>query len=104
MQLQAVADSGTLSSRHVTAPQWQTGHVYQLAAVINDTNSQLFLDGQLIGSVQGGFQPFARNVIAAEIPSWASAPAAYVVTQSSLQIDDFVTMAEERYSMEVAPQ
>jgi hypothetical protein len=75
----------------VTAPAWQTGHVYQITAVINDTNSQLYLDGQLVGSAQGGFQPFVRQVVAAEIPSWASAPAAYVVTQTGLQINDGIS-------------
>ncbi|HEY3740074.1 MAG TPA: hypothetical protein VGL53_09525, partial [Bryobacteraceae bacterium] len=75
----------------VASPVWQTGHDYQLTAVINDTNSKLYLDGKLIGSTPGGFQPFDHYVAAAEIPSWASAPAAYTVTQGGLQISDGIS-------------
>jgi hypothetical protein len=75
----------------ISNPNWQTGHLYQLVAVINDTNNQLFLDGQLIGTSQGRFQPLNRYVAAAEIPSWANAPSAYIVTQSNLQISDGIS-------------
>lgn len=75
----------------VTSPAWQTGHDYQLTAVINDTNSKLYLDGQLIGSTPGGFAPLNRYVAAAEIPSWANGPAAYTVTQAGVQISDGIS-------------
>ena len=75
----------------VTGPSWQTGHVYELRAIITGAQSQMYLDGQLVGSSTGGFQPFDRNVAAAEIPGWASAPAAYVITQTSLQISDGIS-------------
>ena len=70
----------------VTKPQWQMGHAYIAKAVITPTGSQLFLDGQLLGSMQGAFKPFERELYASEVPSWANGPAAFTISQFSLQI------------------
>jgi hypothetical protein len=70
----------------VSKPQWQIGHVYVAKAVVTPTGSQLFLDGQLLGSLQGAFKPFQRALYASEVPGWANGSAAYRISQASLQI------------------
>jgi hypothetical protein len=70
----------------VSKPQWQLGHVYVAKGVITPTSSQLFLDGQALGSLQGGLKPLQRDLYASEIPGWAAGRASYIVTQSSLQV------------------
>ena len=72
-------------------PDWQPGHTYEVRAVITNNGSQLYLDGQPIGNFQGGFQPLNRAVVAASTPGWASAPAAYSVTQTGIQISDGIS-------------
>src|SRR5260370_33391653 len=62
------------------------GHVYVAKGVITPTGSQLFLDGQLLGSLQGAYVPVARPLYASEIPGWAAGASAYLISQSSLQI------------------
>ena len=83
----AVAD-GKQFQYAVVNPAWQTGRVYELRAVVTNSGSQLYVDGQLVGTTEGGFQPLDRAVAAASIPGWASAPAAFVIGQTSLQISD----------------
>ena len=83
----AVAD-GEQFHYIATSPAWQSGKTYELRAEISNSGSQLFLDGQPLGSATGGFQPLDRYLAAASIPGWASAPAAYVITQTGLQITD----------------
>jgi hypothetical protein len=70
----------------VSRPQWQMGHAYIAKAVVTSAGSQLFLDGQPLGSIQGAFKPFPRTLYASEVPGWANGPAAYRISQSSLQI------------------
>lgn len=72
----------------VVTPKWQTGHVYEVKGVIDSTGSTLYLDGQVVGKANGGFQPLDRYVASNLIPSWASGAAAYAITQLSLSIDD----------------
>ena len=70
----------------VSKPQWQIGHDYVAEAVITPTGSQLFLDGQLLGSLTGAFKPIQRMLYASEVLGWANGPAASTVNQSSPQI------------------
>ena len=84
-RLLGVADGKTFRFT-VSRPQWQMGHVYVATAVVTPTGSQLFLDGQMLGSLQGAFRPFQRALYASEVPSWANGSAAYRISQASLQI------------------
>src|SRR5437879_5882061 len=70
----------------VSRPQWQRSHGYVVRAVLTQRGWQLFLDGQLLGSLTGAFKPIQRMLYASEVPGWANGGAAYIVRQSSLQI------------------
>ena len=83
----AVAD-GKQFQYVVSSPAWQTGRTYEIRAVISNLGSQFFLDGAPLGTLSSGFQPLDRAVAAASIPGWANTPAAYFITQTSLQISD----------------
>ncbi len=86
----AVAD-GKQFRYVVASPAWQLGKSYELRAEISAAGSQLYLDGVSLGTTTGGFQPLDRYVAGASVPGWASAPAAYAITQTSLQVTDGIT-------------
>ena len=88
MKLVLAVGDGKQFQYVVSLPAWQTGRTYEIRAVISNSGSQVFLDGQSLGTSTGGFQPLDRAVAAASIPGWASGAAAYVITQTSLQITD----------------
>ena len=60
----------------VSKPQWQMGHDYIAKGVITPTDSQLFIDGQLLGSLTGAFKPLQRMLYGSEVPGWANGEAA----------------------------
>lgn len=70
----------------IAHPTWQTGHLYTVRGVINpDGSFQLLLDNQSVATGKGSFAPAPVPLLASEIPSFGSSPAAYSVSQVSLQ-------------------
>lgn len=67
------------------SPGWQAGRTYEVRAVITSAESQLYLDGQLLGTARGSFATYDAPLQAAQAPSWMSGQTDYFVSQSSLQ-------------------
>ncbi len=69
----------------VSNAAWTTGHTYTAKAVITPDYFELYLDGQLLGHVAGGFAglPY-QELIANSVPSWANGAGDYMPAQSDL--------------------
>ena len=82
----AVGDGTAL--HHVDASfAWQTAVVYTVKAVITAAGpQQLSINGQMVGSAQGAFQPARGTLSASLVSDSAAAAESYLVTQISLQI------------------
>jgi uncharacterized protein (TIGR03437 family) len=78
--------NGSSVNYAVASPIWQFGHTYTVQAVIASGSEQVFLDGQMVASATGSFQPEQSGLLASEMPNWASGQANYAVTQTGLQI------------------
>lgn len=77
---------GAASHRLAVAQPWQTGTTYTAKAVITAAGpQQLFLNGQLLGNGQAGFQPAAGTLYGSQLGSAQGVPA-YVATEISLQL------------------
>jgi uncharacterized protein (TIGR03437 family) len=71
------------------SPAWVEGHTYTAKAVVTGSGpQQLYLDGQLVGTANGAFQPMPGAVYGSEVPSWANGQAAYYVNQTGLQVSN----------------
>jgi hypothetical protein len=83
----AVGDDA--ANHRVTASQaWQTGVVYTAKAVIAAGGpQQLFVNGQSLGSAQGGFRPASGTLYGSQVGS-TQGTQAYIVTQISLQVSN----------------
>src|SRR5438105_408202 len=69
----------------IAHPAWQIGHLYTVRGVINpDGSFQLLLDNQSVATGKGSFAPAPTPLLASEL-SPGSSPAAYSVSQVSLQ-------------------
>lgn len=69
------------------SPAWVEGHSYTAKAVVTAAGPQLlYLDGQLVASASGAFQPMPGAAYGSELPSWANGQATYYVNQTGLQV------------------
>jgi uncharacterized protein (TIGR03437 family) len=69
------------------SPAWSVGHTYTAKAVLTAAGpQQLYLDGQLVATAAGAFQPMPGALLASEVPSWANGQAAYSIEQTGLQV------------------
>jgi hypothetical protein len=84
LRLNLTAGSGATSA----APSWQMGVVYTAKLTLTAAGPQQWtLNGQPLPSLAAAFQPAAATLYGALIPSSAQGnPAAYVITQISLQV------------------
>ncbi len=60
----------------VQRPSWKTNHTYTAEAVITPTYFELYLDGQFLWQVFGGFSSLPnQDLLVNAVPSWADGPA-----------------------------
>src|SRR5580700_1644512 len=82
----------------VSNPAWIPNHSYTAKAVITPTYFELYLDGQPLGHVAGGFSGLPnQDLLVNSIPSWAAGTGNYLVGQSSFdaQSSGGATVAEK---------
>lgn len=68
-------------------PAWQVNHDYHVRAVIAPSGNQLWLDGKKIKTGTTHLAPDTTDVLTAgSMPSWANAPAEYMILEKSLTL------------------
>jgi uncharacterized protein (TIGR03437 family) len=81
--------NGTSFAYAGASPAWVEGHTYTAKAVLTAAGpQQLYLDGQLVGTANGAFQPMPGAIYGSEVPSWANGQANYFVIQTGLQVSN----------------
>ena len=79
-----VAD-GTKWRFIVNQPAWESNHNYTAKAVVTPAYFELYLDGQLLGQVTGGFSGLPnQDLLVNAVPSWADGLGNYIPSQSSI--------------------
>jgi len=82
-----VAD-GTTWRFIVGHPAWTVGHNYTAKAVVTPAYFELYLDGQLLDKVTGGFSGLPnQDLLLDTVPSWADGLGNYIVSQSSIDAE-----------------
>ncbi|HEY1184109.1 MAG TPA: hypothetical protein VGE89_07985, partial [Bryobacteraceae bacterium] len=82
-----VAD-GTTWRFIVAHPAWTVGHDYTAKAVVTPAYFELYLDGQLLGQVAGGFAGLPnQDLLLDTVPSWADGLGNYLASQSSIDAE-----------------
>ncbi|MGB7762827.1 MAG: hypothetical protein WBL61_23535, partial [Bryobacteraceae bacterium] len=72
----------------VQRPSWKTNHTYTAEAVITPTYFELYLDGQFLWQVFGGFSSLPnQDLLVNAVPSWADGPGDYIPSQSSIDAE-----------------
>jgi uncharacterized protein (TIGR03437 family) len=82
-----VAD-GTTWRFIVNQPAWVLNHDYTAKAVVTPAYFELYLDGQLLGHVAGGFSGLPnQDLLLDTVPSWADGLGNYLPSQSSIDAE-----------------
>lgn len=72
----------------VKQPAWEVNHSYTAKAVITPTYFELYLDGQPLGQVTGGFSGLPnQDLLLDTVPSWANGLGNYLPSQSSIDAE-----------------
>jgi hypothetical protein len=88
MNLVLTVGDGAANHRAVVSSSWQTGVVYTARAVFTAAGpQQIYLNGQLVGTVQGAFQP-AQGILYGSHVGAAQGTPAYILTPISLQVSN----------------
>lgn len=66
-------------------PPFEPGREYEARAVIGPERSQLFLDGEAVGEIEGGFLPQGGRLGLNEVPPWAQDLGDYLVVPLSVE-------------------
>ena len=72
-------------SSSLNQPAWESNHNYTAKAVVTPAYFELYLDGQLLGQVTGGFSGLPnQDLLVNAVPSWADGLGNYIPSQSSI--------------------
>jgi uncharacterized protein (TIGR03437 family) len=72
----------------VEQPSWQLNHTYTAKAVITPGYFELYLDGEFLGQVLGGFSGLPnQDLLVDAVPSWADGLGNYLPSQSSIDAE-----------------
>jgi uncharacterized protein (TIGR03437 family) len=72
----------------VNQPAWVLNHNYTAKAVVTPAYFELYLDGQKLGQVTGGFSGLPnQDLLLDTVPSWANGLGNYIVSQTSIDAE-----------------